>query len=54
LNLLFTSYGNSGKEFEEVLRMQQQLLKYQKIRATALTQYQIAIAKINYLTSKTY
>ncbi|NLB55729.1 MAG: TolC family protein, partial [Lentisphaerae bacterium] len=24
LNLLFTSYGNSGKEFEEALRMQQQ------------------------------
>ncbi|MDA3911276.1 MAG: TolC family protein [Bacteroidales bacterium] len=54
LNLLFTSYGNSGKEFEEVLRMQQQLLKYQKMKATALTQYQIAVAKINYLTSKTY
>lgn len=54
LNLLFTSYGNSGKEFEEVLRMQQQLLKYRKMRATALSQYKIAIAKINYLTSKTY
>jgi outer membrane protein TolC len=54
LNLLFASYGNSGKEFEEVLRMQQQLLKYQKLRATALTQYQIAVAKINYLTSKAY
>ena len=26
LNLLFTAYGNSGKEFEEVLRMQQKLL----------------------------
>jgi outer membrane protein TolC len=54
LNLLFASYGNSGKEFEEVLRMQQQLLKYQKLQATALTQYQIGVAKINYLTSKTY
>jgi len=54
LNLLLTSYGNSGKEFEEVLRMQQQLLKYQKLKATALTQYHIALAKINYLTSKTY
>ncbi|MBE0677345.1 MAG: TolC family protein [Bacteroidales bacterium] len=54
LNLLIASYGNSGKEFEEVLRMQQQLLKYQKLEATALTQYQIALAKINYLTSKTY
>ncbi len=54
LNLLFTSYGNSGREFEEVLRMQQQLLKYRKLKATALTQYQVAVAKINYITSKTY
>lgn len=54
LNLLFTSYGNSGKEFEEVLRMQQQLLKYQKMSATALIQYHIAVEKINYITSKSY
>lgn len=54
LNLLYTSYGNSGKEFEEVLRMQQQLLKYRKMKSVALTQYLVAIAKINYLTSKTY
>lgn len=54
LNLLFTSYGNSGKEFEEVLRMQQQLLKYEKMRATALAQYHIAVEKINYLTSKVH
>ncbi|MDA3883121.1 MAG: TolC family protein [Bacteroidales bacterium] len=54
LNLLFTSYSNSGEEFEEILRMQQQLLKYQKMKATALSQFKIAIAKINYVTSKTY
>ncbi|GAA5043901.1 hypothetical protein GCM10011506_47380 [Marivirga lumbricoides] len=54
LNLLFTAYGNSGKEFEEVLRMQQQLLKYEKMKATAETQYQIALARLNYLTAKTY
>lgn len=54
LDLLFTSYGNSGKEFEEVLRMQQQVLKYRKMKATALTQFHIAIEKINYLTSKKY
>jgi outer membrane protein TolC len=52
LNLLFTSYANSGKEFEEVLRMQQQLLKYQKMSATALAQYHIAVEKIYYLTAK--
>ena len=52
LNLLFTSYGNSGREFEEVLRMQQQLLKYEKMKATAEVQYQIALAKLNYITAK--
>lgn len=54
LNLLFTAYGNSGKEFEEVLRMQQQLLQYEKNKATALTEFNVALAKINYLTAKTY
>jgi len=53
LNLLFTAYGNSGREFEEVLRMQQQLLQYEKSKATALTEFQVALAKINYLTAKT-
>lgn len=52
LNLLFTSYGNSGKEFEEVLRMQQQLLKYDKLKITAHSQYRIALAKLNYIIAK--
>jgi len=52
LNLLFKSYGNSGKEFEEVLRMQQQILKYEKLKIKALVNYQIAMAKLNYITSK--
>lgn len=54
LNLLFTSYGNSGKEFEELLRMQQQLLQYRKMTSSALVQYHIALEKINYLTSKSH
>ena len=52
LDLLFTSYGNSGKDFEEVLRMQQQLLKYDKLKITALSQYGIAMAKLDYITAK--
>ena len=36
LNLLLSAYGNSGREFEEVLRVQQQLLKYKKMKATAM------------------
>ncbi len=54
LNLLFSAYGNSGKDFEEVLRMQQQLLKYEKMKATAETQYQIALARLKYLTTYQY
>lgn len=52
LNLLFSAYGNSGKEFEEVLRMQQQLLKYEKLVAGAEAKYHTALARINYITAK--
>lgn len=54
LNLLLSAYSNSGKAFEEVLRIQQQLLTYKKMKATATMNYQIAIAKLNYLTAKKY
>ena len=54
LNLLLSAYGNSGKEFEEVLRTQQQLLKYKKMKATAMMDYHVAVAKLNYLTAKKY
>jgi outer membrane protein TolC len=54
LTLLFTSYSNSGKDFEEVLRMQQQLLKYEKLVAEAEAESQVARARINYITAKTY
>ena len=54
LNLLYTAYGNSGKDFEEVLRMQQQLLKYEKMKATAITKYYTALAKLDYITAKKY
>lgn len=53
LNLLFAAYGNSGKDFEEVLRMQQQILKYKKLKANALSEYHIALAELDYLTAKT-
>ncbi len=52
LNLLFKSYANSGKDFEEVLNIQQQLLIYHKMKITALTAHEIAIAKLDYITSK--
>ncbi|MGB4837844.1 MAG: TolC family protein [Saprospiraceae bacterium] len=54
LNLLYSSYSNSGKDFDELLRVQQQLLKYQKMQAMTLTQYHNALAKLYYITSKTF
>lgn len=54
LNLLLGAYENSGNAFEEVLRMQQQLLKYEKLTASSETAYLVALAKLNYLTAKTY
>jgi outer membrane protein TolC len=54
LNLLLTAYGNSGSDFEEVLRIQQQLLSYGKMKVTAEIQYLTALANLNYLTAKTY
>ncbi len=52
IDLLYTAYSNSGKDFEEVLRMQQQLLKYEMAKATAKKQFSIALAELDYLTAK--
>jgi len=49
LDLLLAAYSNSGADYEEVLRMQQQLLKYQKMKATAEADFQTALAEIDYL-----
>ncbi len=52
IQLLYSAYSNSAKDFEEVLRMHQQLLKYQMAKATAVKNRQIALAEIEYLTAK--
>lgn len=52
LKLLLTAYGNSGKEFEEVLRMQMQVLKYRKAQATAQAALHVALAKRKYILGK--
>lgn len=52
ISLLLTAYSNSGKEFEEVLRMQQELLKYQMAETSTLKEYYTALAKLDYITSK--
>ena len=53
ISLLETAYSNSGKDFEEILRMQQELLKYQIATASATKAFYVALAKLDYLTSKT-
>ncbi len=52
ISLLLTSYSNSGKDFEEVLRMQQLSLKYQISTAAVIKSYYTAKAKLEYLTAK--
>ena len=52
IKLILASYQNTGNDFEEVLRMQQQLLKYQKLSVDVLVKYHIAVEEIKYITSK--
>lgn len=49
--LLYTAYSTSGNDFEELLRMQQQLLNYEINKAVALKDYYTALAELDYLTS---
>ncbi len=51
-NLLMAAYSNSGKDFEEVLRMQQLNFKYKINTSTAVKNYFIAKAKLEYLSAK--
>ncbi|PIB37431.1 transporter [Reichenbachiella sp. 5M10] len=52
IDLLYSAYSNSGKDLEEVLRMQQQLLRYEMEKATAIKNHRIAQAQLDYLTTK--
>ncbi len=52
LDVLMTSYATDSKDFEEVLRIERQLLKYELAYQKALTDKNAAIAFINYLLGK--
>jgi len=52
ITLLHSAYSNTGKDFEEILRMQQELLKYQMAVASAKKEFYSALAKLDYLTAK--
>ncbi len=52
INLVLAAYSNAGMDFEEVLRLQQQLFRYLTKKVSAQTEYQLQLAKLDYLTGK--
>jgi outer membrane protein TolC len=52
LDVLITSYSTNSKDFEEVLRIERQLLKYELAYQRALTDKNAAIAFMYYLIGK--
>ena len=52
LRIIQTAYETDGKNFEEVLRMEQQLLKYETELEKALADKNASLAFINYLMGK--
>lgn len=52
LDLLIVEYTSAGKDFEEILRMDRQLLKYELELERARTDQNTAVAYINYLMGK--
>ncbi|SFD87319.1 Outer membrane protein TolC [Thermophagus xiamenensis] len=52
LNLLTTDYANSGKDFDEILSMQQKLLQYEKNKTEAISRYNTALARLRYVLGR--
>ncbi|HMQ89332.1 MAG TPA: TolC family protein, partial [Flavilitoribacter sp.] len=52
IDLQIAAYANSGQDFKEVLDLQQQLFDYRTDKISAQTGYQLALAKLDYLTGK--
>lgn len=52
IDLLLAAYSNNGKDFEEILRQQEQLFGYQSEIVNAQTEYQLALAKLDFLSGK--
>jgi outer membrane protein, heavy metal efflux system len=52
VDLILAAYSNAGQNFEEVLRLQQQLFRYRIEKVAALTEYQLMLVKLDYLTGQ--
>jgi outer membrane protein TolC len=52
VDLVLASYSNAGQDFEEVLRLQQQLFRYRMEKVSTQTEYQLMLVQLDYLTGK--
>ncbi len=52
VDLILAAYSNAGQNFEEVLRLQQQLFRYRMEKVSAQTEYQLMLVKMDYLTGQ--
>lgn len=52
IDLVLAAYSNAGQDFEEVLRLQQQLFRYRMEIISAQTDYQLMLVKLDYLTGQ--
>ncbi|MEL6558709.1 MAG: TolC family protein [Bacteroidota bacterium] len=52
IELLYTAYSNSGKDFDEVLKAKQQQLRYRMEKVTIIKQYFTAQAAVELITAK--
>ena len=52
IRLLYTAYSNTGNDFEDVLNLQQQLLKYEMAKITSLKEFYISSSELEYLRAK--
>jgi len=51
VTLLTSAVSNDEADFEEILEVQRQLLRYEMLEVTAKKEYAIALAKLSFLTS---
>lgn len=52
IELLLAAYRNAGQDFEEILRLQQQLFRYRLEKVSIKTEHQLVLARLDYLTGK--
>jgi len=52
LNLLLERYAQDGSDLEELLRVQRELLQYEKMEASALSMAHINYAKLLYISAR--